>query len=81
MMCGVFNNSVVISKTGYGDLRGLSDAGGDGGDPKIQTTIVSYDPETGATKEHASVPANNIVHSFIDGNRLIYTPGKTLCIL
>lgn len=76
VMCGVFNNSVVISKTGYGDLRGLSDAEAMAEIRKSKTTIVSYDPETGAVKEHASVPANNIVHSFIDGNRLIYTPGE-----
>lgn len=76
VMCGVYNETIVISKTGYGDLRGMSDAEAMAAIRNSKNTIVTYNPATGETKEHAAIPANDIIHSFIDGNRLIYTPGS-----
>lgn len=76
MMCGVYNETIVISKTGYGDLRGMSDAEAMAAIRNSKNTIVTYTPATGETKEHAAIPANDCIYSFIDGTRLIYTPGS-----
>lgn len=74
--CGVYDGKIVISKTGYGDLSGLSDAETIAAIRNSKNTIATYDPATGELRDHASIPANDIILSFVYENRLIYSSGE-----
>ncbi len=77
-ICGVTEDSVVISQTGYGDLAGLSDSEAISIINKSNNTIVTYNIKTGESKEHGQVPDKNLILYYVYDNRLIYSPGRNV---
>lgn len=75
-ICGVWGNRVVISRSGYGDLTGMSDGEAMAAIKNSTNTIISYDVETKAITEHGTVPPNEMPDNFVYDNQFFYTSGR-----
>lgn len=76
IMCGVVEDKVVISQTGYGNLVGMSDSEAMSMINKSSNTIITYNSKTKEVVEHGEVLGKNLMNYYVYNNRLIYASGN-----